>query len=110
MSENCPVCNTPWTETQLITSSIKHCTKCNEKASVIMAKHKKSEKVGYPKIEDTHLKLPEGVRITDGYSIQPRRGFMRTINDEIEAMYQEYRKNMTEKEKEIENTVKNICK
>ena len=43
MSDNCPVCKTTWTETQLITSSIKHCTVCKEKADVIVTKYGKSK-------------------------------------------------------------------
>ena len=53
MSDNCPVCKTPWTETQLITSSIKHCTVCKEKADVIVAKYKQSQEnssvIGLPR-------------------------------------------------------------
>lgn len=41
--ENCPICKTPWTVTQLITSSIKHCKKCNDKAENIIAKYKESK-------------------------------------------------------------------
>jgi hypothetical protein len=103
MSDNCPICNTPWTETQLITNSIKHCTKCNEKASSIMAKHKKSEKVKYPKIDIAKyaLKLPEGLTIDRGRIRQmypktdpncpiAQKEEVRSIREEMDYLYEKW--------------------
>ena len=73
MSDNCPVCNTPWTETQLITSSIKHCKVCNEKASVIMAKHKKKQKYTYPNIDMTKY-TPGGAYLNDPVLLDIKTG------------------------------------
>ena len=97
MSHNCPVCETPWTVTRLITSSVKHCKVCDEKAEVIIAKHKESQ-------EKTATEMPKDIwKIGYGYpmpSSYPKKDpncpvvkkeEFRSAREEIDYLYDKWK-------------------
>lgn len=109
--DKCPQCNTPWTTTRLVFSDIKHCTVCNEKADVIMAKHKESEETGDHTLDGLRYAYGEQLRPrlgnivyagtpkSDPCPVQQQMEEQRSIREEIDALYDSIKKNQEEMSK-----------